>query len=278
MPKPLVDISPKQMAKATEVNCEQFAIHTAHSVGGQVHKQSDVTWVISTQPGGANQIVSPRFKSDATEQRLDEILKYYAEAQQFLNIMLGPSTRPKNLENHLRDYGLHCYSRSSPMICDLGELVKYRKHLVSLSVDVQRDFAVFEHREHPYIGRISTPLRRARLQSIQSMVEQKPNRIWHFIASRDGVPLGAATLCIGGGVAGLYGVGVVKKARRQGIGTAVTAGACAFAHQLGYRAATLFASGQGKYLYPHLGFEFIGTFSHWSYSKTQQRKHQELKV
>ncbi len=175
LPKPLIDISPQKLAKATEVNCEQFAIHTARSVGGQVHKESDATWVLSTQPGGANQIVSPRFKGGTTKLRLDEILTCYAEAEQFLSL--------------------------------------------------------------------------------------------------NGEPLGAATLCIGGGVAGLYDVGVVKKARRQGIGTAVTGGACLFAHQLGYRVATLFASGQGKYLYPHLGFEFIGTFSHWSYSKTQQRKH-----
>ena len=38
LPKPLIDISPQKLAKATEVNCEQFAIHTARSVGGQVHK------------------------------------------------------------------------------------------------------------------------------------------------------------------------------------------------------------------------------------------------
>ena len=255
------------------MNCEQFAIHTARSVGGQVHKESDATWVLSTQPGGANQIVSPRFKGGTTKLRLDEKLTCYAEAEQFLNIMLGPSSRPNNLEDYLRNYGLHCYSRSSPMICELSHLIKDHKHPKKLKIDVQSDFKIFEHYEHPYIGRISTPLRSAHLHSLKSMVAHKPQHIWHFVASLNGEPLGAATLCIGGGVAGLYDVGVVKKARRQGIGTAVTGGACLFAHQLGYRVATLFASGQGKYLYPHLGFEFIGTFSHWSYSKTQQRKH-----
>ncbi len=254
------------------MNCEQFAIHTARSVGGQVHKESDTTWVLSTQPGGANQIVSPRFKRETAEQRLDEILRCYAEAEQFLNIMLGPSTRPHNIEDCLRSYGLHCYSRSSPMICDLSRLAMDHNLPKKLKVGVQNEFEIFEHYEHPDIGRISTPLRRARLQSFKMMAAQKPRRIWHFVASMGGEPLGVATLCIGGGVAGLYGVGVVKRARRQGIGTAVTFAACSFAYELGYHIATLFASGQGKYLYPHLGFEFVGTFSHWSYSRMQQRK------
>jgi hypothetical protein len=176
LPKPLTDLTLHRIAKAAEVNHELFGILTARSAGGQIHKESDLTWVLSTELGGISQIVSPRFKPETCEQRLHEILTGYAEAEQFLNITLGPSTQPDNIEDYLRDYGLHCYSRSPPMISDLSRLAKDYTPPKDVVINIQDSFEIFERYEHPDIGRMSTPLRRARLQQLEWMTGQNPRR------------------------------------------------------------------------------------------------------
>ena len=67
-----------------------------------------------------------------------------------------------------------------------------------------------------------------------------PLRDW--IAFLDGVPVAAAALFVGAGVAGIYNVATVPEARGRGIGRAVTAAALAEAVRRGERTAVLGAS------------------------------------
>ena len=74
-----------------------------------------------------------------------------------------------------------------------------------------------------------------------------PLRDW--IALLDGVPVAAAALFVGAGVAGIYNVATVPEARGRGIGRAVTAAALAEAVARGQRTAVLGSSEMG---YPGL--------------------------
>ena len=95
-------------------------------------------------------------------------------------------------------------------------------------------------------------------------------RGWHFVAQQGGEPLGQATLHLAGCVAGIYDVGVVPKARRQGIGTAVTLAACLFAQKLDYRYAVLWASREG--VYKKMGFRQVCRISYTDMSSRVLRK------
>jgi GNAT superfamily N-acetyltransferase len=76
-----------------------------------------------------------------------------------------------------------------------------------------------------------------------------------YLARLDGAPVGTAAAQIGAGVVGLYCVGVVPEARRQGIGAAVTLAALREARRQGYHFGVLGASEMGEGVYQRLGFK-----------------------
>jgi GNAT superfamily N-acetyltransferase len=97
-------------------------------------------------------------------------------------------------------------------------------------------------------------------------IRTEPYRIWQFAARLEGRVVGHTALHLTTGplgVAGIYSVGVLPSARKQGIGTAVTAAACLFAREVGCRHAMLNATGLGESIYRRLGFVSIGHGQTW---------------
>src|SRR5438105_4835061 len=63
-----------------------------------------------------------------------------------------------------------------------------------------------------------------------------------FLARLDGDPVATALILGGGGVAGVYAVGTVERARGKGIGGAITLAPLLESRDEGYRHAVLFSS------------------------------------
>lgn len=86
---------------------------------------------------------------------------------------------------------------------------------------------------------------------------------WHFGAWLNGKLVGQSALQVTTGhlgIAGIYNVGVVPAARRQGIGRAVSLAACQFAKALGCHYALLNAA---THIYNHIGFVSLGFGQTW---------------
>ena len=81
-----------------------------------------------------------------------------------------------------------------------------------------------------------------------------------LLASLDGQPVGTAIAATDGAVLNVAGVAVLKSARRQGIGTAVTAACLATAPAL---PAVLSSSEEGHPVYRSLGFTDTGPTTLW---------------
>jgi GNAT superfamily N-acetyltransferase len=65
------------------------------------------------------------------------------------------------------------------------------------------------------------------------------------------------------GIAGIYDMGVADGWRRQGIGRALTLGACRLGRELGCSHAVLNATGEGEPLYRGVGFQSLGLGRTW---------------
>jgi ribosomal protein S18 acetylase RimI-like enzyme len=85
-----------------------------------------------------------------------------------------------------------------------------------------------------------------------------PNRAW--IARRDHHAVAKASLHIGGGVAGIYGVATRADARRLGLAAHLTARAVAAARAAGSAVAVLHSSPMAVGLYRTLGFRPVADF------------------
>src|SRR6267378_4096993 len=70
--------------------------------------------------------------------------------------------------------------------------------------------------------------------------------------------------------AGIYGVEVLARYRRKGVGTALVYAAMEHGKKLGFAAAVLSATGKGEGVYKRLGFREVCKMSFWKYGKLRQ--------
>lgn len=80
-----------------------------------------------------------------------------------------------------------------------------------------------------------------------------------FVAYLDDAPVACAMTLVSHGVAGVFYVATVERARRRGLGDALTRIAARAGFELGARAAWLGASEMGAELYRRIGFSDLGT-------------------
>ncbi|SJZ59588.1 Predicted acetyltransferase, GNAT superfamily [Chitinophaga eiseniae] len=92
---------------------------------------------------------------------------------------------------------------------------------------------------------------------------EDPAQVQRFVATLNGTIVAQTLLLFGGGVAGIYNVGVVPEARGKGIGKAIVNAACLYARENGYHYATLNANPMGRPVYEQLGFQWIGDGLTW---------------
>jgi hypothetical protein len=78
-----------------------------------------------------------------------------------------------------------------------------------------------------------------------------------FVAYLDGEPASIAMTVVSNGVAGIYWVGSLERARGKGLGRAVTVAATNAGFALGAEIASLQASPMGKPIYLKMGYEWV---------------------
>lgn len=81
-----------------------------------------------------------------------------------------------------------------------------------------------------------------------------------FLAYMDGAPVSIAMTIVSHGVAGIYWVGSIERARGKGLGRALTAAAVNAGFDLGAEFASLQASPMGESVYLGMGFETICSY------------------
>ncbi len=226
--------------------------------GGEVHQTGGVTWTYAG-PQGEAMILFPHLEEDRADEVLDTITRFYCERQPepLVGCWSLDPPRTAHLEERLLARGFQLGWQPHWMCLDFRQVQTGHARPEGLEVRRIEERADWDVEDLPYYGRDGATL-------LQAAKDLEPRRVWHFGAFLQGRPVGQAVLCVTSGprgVAGLYDVGVVPGARKQGVGKAVTLAACRFAQELGCGFALLNATGER--MYRQLGFTSIGYGRTW---------------
>ncbi|MCC6731093.1 MAG: GNAT family N-acetyltransferase [Chthonomonadales bacterium] len=242
---------------AAENHREMFRL-SALASGGEVLERHGVMWTW----GGEcceSVIAFPRLPDAAAGSALDDIVAFYLErpAAKLVGCWSLEPPCPTDLDGRLLARGFQVGWRPCWMWLPLERLRDGHPRPAGLVVGEIEDETAWRPEGMPYHDPANAEAR-ARARRLAA------GRLLRFGAWLDGVPVGQSTLLLTAdppGVAGIYDVGVVERARGQGIGKAVMSAACARARALGCGHALLNATGER--MYRQLGFRRIGRGWTW---------------
>ena len=262
----LTNLTRQNLARAVD-NCHRaWGVAHARAAGGRVEKSAGLTWWKNEEDIG---ILFPRLRASDADTIFSAQLSRMRRLRprRHISCSLGDGCTPTDLRTRLLARGFtHPTSSLAGMACDLS--VVRRRSVRGLKIEPFEDPSTLEGFDHPF----HDSNWKEEVGYRMAIGRGRPQRLWHFLAWHEGVPVGSAVCFLASGVAGIYDVGVPWAHRRQGIGTAITAAACLHARNLGYRAAVLISSPLGESVYRRVGFEEVSRTEDCSLSPGAQRK------
>lgn len=91
----------------------------------------------------------------------------------------------------------------------------------------------------------------------------KYNSQYRYLGYLFDEPVATGLLNLSSGLAGIYCIATIPRARKMGIGTAITLKAIEHSRELGYKVAVLTSSEMGYNVYKRIGFEDIFAYSNY---------------
>ena len=228
------------------------------AAGADVRDDGRVRWAIGNSPIDYHNCV---VGADLTGEEADAEIEASMERMRAHGVPgswhVGPSMRPPDLGERLVARGFVYGGDDIGMAVDLLALPE--------EVPVPEGFAVGRVRDEGGLaawvealgsGFGEGPVEAEWVGEVYRRLGFEDEGAWrHYLGRLDGEPVATSTLFLGAGVAGVYFVCTVGRARRRGIGAAVTLAALREAWDLGYTVGVLGSSEMGYPVYRRLGFE-----------------------
>lgn len=149
------------------------------------------------------------------------------------------------------------------MWCELRDLRSDYAHSSSFDIQIVEEEPGEQVEDLPYYHPEEATMRAA-------LYRLYPRRIWSVAAFQNQQLVGRCMLNVTtgeAGIAGLFSMGVIPAARKQGIGTALVQAACELARQIGCRHVVLNATPMGEPVYRRVGFQSMGYGHTWCFFK-----------
>ena len=266
----LTKLVPAAVAAAMEANSvELWRICCGHLPGAEFHDDEQLTWFVTGRPSAPwlNQVMVARLGSDGLTDAIDGTLAPFRAQRLPMLWSVGPSTRPVDLGAHLERHGLVAEGTMTAMAVRLDALVQQISTPSGFTIEPVENIEMLDKWADAYIRGFEMPEVDGRvLRDAYAHIgfdQSVPFR--HYVGLLHGEPVASSTLFVGGGVAGIFHVGTVPTARRQGMGAAMTLAPLRDARTLGYRIGTLYsaASAMGINVYRRLGFRQYGALAQY---------------
>lgn len=253
----LRNASTAQLEQAVADNHRQLFCLNALALGGDVHITDELTYTYTPANGAA--VALPSLTEANASAQLDVMMDFY-RARQADNIgywSLDPPS-PPYIGASLLARGFQPGWQPCWMALDVNKIQTGYPAPSTLEIKTDNGIPIHGVQGLPYGdngGALSDALFRT-----------YPERVQRFVAFLDGAIVGQCCLFFTTGtqgIAGMYNVGVIPPAQRQGIGKALVIAACHFARERGYQYVMLNANHIGRRTYEQTGFQFISYGCTW---------------
>jgi GNAT superfamily N-acetyltransferase len=243
-------------ALAIEANGAEFLMALGRAAGAEERDDGRVRWAIGNSPIDYHNCV---VHADLTQDEADGEIEVSLQRMRAHGVPgswhLGPSMRPPDLGARLIAHGFEYGGDDIGMAVDLSGLPEEVPVPENLVVERVRDEAGLG----VWVEALGSGFGEGPVEA--EWVGEMYRRLglewsWrHYLGRLAGEPVATATTFFGAGVAGIYFVCTVERARRRGIGAGVTLTALREARDLGYTIGVLGSSKMGYPVYRRLGFE-----------------------
>jgi GNAT superfamily N-acetyltransferase len=242
------------MEKAIWENLSSLNLNFARLPSVAHSDEPDLKWIYTGRPF-LNRVFAAKLTPEAAAGRIAKVTEMTKSWRFPPTWFIDPDSTPANLIDLLEAQGWGKFFHRTGMALEIKGPLPTGPLPEGVTIAPVTDDAgmhiwprlFFSERSPEHLDHLSAFYREFR------QIEDKAST--YFIACRNGEPVASSLLYLGAGVAGLYWIGTIPKARRQGIATALTRHTLQYAQNLGYNRAILQASDAGVPIYLSLGFK-----------------------
>jgi GNAT superfamily N-acetyltransferase len=252
----LHNLSPQALAEATETNQIAFFRLFKRLPSTEMYDDPEMLWFITGIAHPLmNGIAGARLATLTTE-GLDAKIAGTVARLKSRNVPFiwwtGPFSQPKDLGTHLEAHGLKHADDEPGMAIDLRTINESVSWPSNLQIERVRDTRLLRQWSDGLTW-LPAPGRKALAELTVEVGFGDNAPLRHYVSFIKGQIVARSTLLLGAGVAGMYMVGTIPEARRQGIGSAMTLVPLLEAREMGYRVGILQSSEMGYNVYRRLG-------------------------
>ena len=243
-------------ARAIEANGAELLMALGRAAGAEERDDGRIRWTIGNSPIDYHNCV---VHADLRREEADGEIEASLERMQAHGVPgswhVGPSMRPSDLGERLVAHGFEYGGDDIGMAVDLSEVPEEMPTPEGFVIERVRDEAgLAAWIEALGLGFGEGPVEAEWAGEMYRRLGFEGS--WrHYVGLLAGEPVATATSFFGAGVAGIYFVCTVERARRRGIGAGLTLTALREARDLGYSIGVLGSSEMGYPVYRRLGFE-----------------------
>lgn len=226
-----------------------------------VHLDDDVLWCTShIHSPMFNGALGARFPRQAAAQRANEVLGDLIDHGRPFLWWLTPNTRTPELESTLLARGLVSRGPTNAMSLEMRAATDVMTEVPTTGISIEAQTA--ENTDDLFRVMVAgfgmaSELTEA-MGACLSSIDGPRTAFRNLLARLDGEPIGAGSVMVCDGIAGLYNIAVLPRARGRGIGRALTVALLRTAAELGASESILHASELGEPVYAKVGYRIVG--------------------
>jgi len=254
----LDDLADKALRRAIEANLEEFFQLVRHWPKAEVHDDPELLWTITDIPFFLfNAVMRTRLTPETVEPAIQAAINRGQSRKVPICWYVGFATQPSDLGTRLEKHGFSAVEPEIGMAMDLQDMNGSLPVTPDLSIELVEDHEALHAWCHVAINGFEMPdfVGETFYDIFLCLGLNSSSPLRHYLGYLNGKPVATSTLFPGAGVAGIYDVCTIPKARRLGIGAAMTTRPLHDARQMGYRIGILQSSKMGFPVYCKIGFK-----------------------